>query len=180
MSKVCNQCGAPMEGNVKFCEYCGARVEQERSNIDKNKKVENKSKIAGFINNNVKININNSVSTNIINGNILEDDIRYKIERGEVVATRSKFIAILLAFLFGLLGIHRFYLGQFKSGGLYVLGIIIVFITGKISKTTSIGGIIAIILFCSVARDIICYIRMNRVQWCYHVGWRDSRGVLRL
>ena len=37
------------------------------------------------------------------------------------VTTRSKLVAILLALFLGLFGVHRFYLGRWRSGCLYLL-----------------------------------------------------------
>ncbi len=96
MSKdKCKQCGAPLESFGERCKYCGAiiEVETEVKNLWDEKYTSTKPK-------------------EVSNGDQ---------KNPEDWPSRSKALAGLLALLFGGVGAHKFYLGHFKLGILYIL-----------------------------------------------------------
>lgn len=97
---ICKQCGAPANTDYKFCEYCGAEVEQPVHNVQENN--EFKSDMVSEVKASIKINTVNTVHV-----------------RREPV--KSKITAGILALLLGGLGIHKFYLGKIFQGIIYLL-----------------------------------------------------------
>lgn len=93
-ARVCSQCGAALEGDSKFCKYCG-------TNNGINEEV-----------NNNQTQYQNPVYSNPINST---EPVGIK------VPVKSKVTAGLLAIFLGGFGIHKFYLGKIFQGILYIL-----------------------------------------------------------
>ena len=97
MSKLCPQCGAPIDEGAVKCEWCGAAITADAgAPIDTPfTPVDTSSSDFGDItpNNNADVSL----------------------------PLKSRIVAGLLAILLGDLGIHKFYLGQIGKGILYIL-----------------------------------------------------------
>lgn len=77
-------------------------------------------------------------------------------------SNKNKVVALLLAFLVGGAGIHRFYLGR-KQSGLIMLGLTIV---GSLTMAFGLGEIISVVVTCWVIYDLfgICTGRLTDAQ----------------
>lgn len=172
MITTCNQCGAPIENNEKFCNYCGAKLNGSETSKDKsNYKSEKQDTKKNTTN---TTDSGNGFNTNIkANPNMYKDELTMRIVTGEVVPTKNRVLAIILAFIFGYMGIHRFYLGQFAAGVAYILGCISISILSN-NDHQNIAMVILIILVIIMFRDIICYIAMNEVKWCSKYGYKNN------
>lgn len=93
-ARVCSQCGAALEGDSKFCKYCGT-------------------------NNGINEETNNQAQ---YQEPVYSRQIMQSAETvGTKVPVKSKVTAGILAILLGGLGIHKFYLGKIFQGILYIL-----------------------------------------------------------
>lgn len=93
-ARVCSQCGAALEGDSKFCKYCGT-------------------------NNGINEETNNQVQ---YQEPVYSRPTMQSAETvGTKVPVKSKVTAGILAILLGGLGIHKFYLGKIFQGILYIL-----------------------------------------------------------
>ena len=93
-ARVCSQCGAALEGDSKFCKYCGT-------------------------NNGINEETNNQVQ---YQEPVYSRPTMQSAEPvGTKVPVKSKVTAGILAILLGGLGIHKFYLGKIFQGILYIL-----------------------------------------------------------
>lgn len=98
-SNVCSQCGAPLEGELLNCKYCGTKVQ----------------------------NVQNTQSPVYENGQPVQPQYQ-QVPNYETynpgmkkVAVKSKVTAGILGILLGGFGIHKFYLGKVGQGILYIL-----------------------------------------------------------
>ena len=118
MEVKCPVCGAPLEGEV--CTYCGHRLKTSINNSTvQSQNANNISIVTNVVNNNSQ-----NISNQVIN-----------------VSKKNKITALILCVLFGLFGVHRFYVGKVGTGllylftgGLFLIGYIvdiILIITGK-------------------------------------------------
>lgn len=118
MEVKCPVCGAPLEGEV--CTYCGHRLKTSTNNSTvQSQNANNISFVTNVVNNNSQ-----NISNQVIN-----------------VSKKNKITALILCVLFGLFGVHRFYVGKIGTGllylctgGLFLIGCvvdIILIITGK-------------------------------------------------
>lgn len=107
MSKVCSQCVAPIEGNAKFCSYCGSKIdmrydEEQKESVNRieseNLTNDDFDKIFNedfevifnqdfFKKNSSNINVNKNIVTNtrtIINGKVIEDNSKISSKDDDV------------------------------------------------------------------------------------------------
>jgi TM2 domain-containing membrane protein YozV len=95
---LCQQCGAPIDSNEKFCKYCGTAVKSEQTTQET---VETNPQ---------PIQASQPQDTNTTNYvNIRREPIKSKVTAG------------ILAILLGGLGIHKFYLGKTLQGIIYLI-----------------------------------------------------------
>lgn len=199
MSKVCSQCGAPLEGSKNFCQYCGTEIQKEKK---PGKKI-----------NNIKMKniINRNKNLNVISDTICAD-IEDKININEIVPKKSKVITILLMSTLGLFGAHKFYFGDIKNGIIYLVNGVIsiiallltllnlnlypkwfipiwrmfpycffklaVYLEQNVEWVTlvfliAIGGIMSV--GSVILRDLFNYCFMDKVQWCNMVGYIEKK-----
>lgn len=92
--KFCKHCGAKILEAAVICTACGCQVEEI-------KKTEQPSIVINNSNNNSNVNTN-------VNGGT----------RGKA---KNKWVAVLLCFFLGYLGIHRFYEGKIGTGIIWLL-----------------------------------------------------------
>lgn len=90
--KFCKHCGAKIPEAAVICTACGCQVEEIKRNDQPSI---------------VITNTNTNTNTNI-NANALKKE-------------KNKWVAVLLCFFFGGLGIHRFYQGKIGTGILWLL-----------------------------------------------------------
>lgn len=196
---VCNQCGAPLEGSMKFCQYCGTEINQEKK---QGKKI-NSIKVKNIINRNKNIDV---ISDTIC------DDFEDRINKNDIVANKNKSITILLMATLGFFGAHKFYFGDIKSGVIYVVNgvisiislLMVLLILGFYPKwfipiwrmfpklffkmavyleqhlgwftlviLIAIGGIM--VVGSVILRDLFNYCFMDKVQWCNTVGYIEKK-----
>ena len=124
MEVKCPVCGAPLEGEV--CTYCGHRLKTSTNNgTVQTQNASNISFVTNVVNSNSAVNNNSqNISNQMIN-----------------VSKKNKITALILCVLFGIFGVHRFYVGKtgtgllyLFTGGLFLIGCIvdiILIITGK-------------------------------------------------
>lgn len=93
-ARVCSQCGAALEGDSKFCKYCGT-------------------------NNGINEEVNNNQTQ--YQNPVYSNPIQSTEPVGIKVPVKSKVTAGLLAIFLGGFGIHKFYLGKIFQGILYIL-----------------------------------------------------------
>ena len=93
-ARVCSQCGAALEGDSKFCKYCG-------TNNGINEETNNQAQYQEPVYSRPTMQSAEPVGTK--------------------VPVKSKVTAGILAILLGGLGIHKFYLGKIFQGILYIL-----------------------------------------------------------
>ena len=93
-ARVCSQCGAALEGDSKFCKYCGT-------------------------NNGINEEVNNNQTQ--YQNPVYSNPIHSTEPVGIKVPVKSKVTAGLLAIFLGGFGIHKFYLGKIFQGILYIL-----------------------------------------------------------
>lgn len=93
-ARVCSQCGAALEGDSKFCKYCG-------TNNGINEATNNQAQYQEPVYSRPTMQSAETVGTK--------------------VPVKSKVTAGILAILLGGLGIHKFYLGKIFQGILYIL-----------------------------------------------------------
>ena len=93
-TKFCKHCGQVIPEDAVICTHCGRQVEELRSAANTAQPI--------IINNN-----NNNIAASVATG----------APAGRI---RNKWVALLLCFFFGWLGIHRFYEGKIGTGLLYM------------------------------------------------------------
>lgn len=111
MGGECPRCGAPLEGAT--CSYCGYVEPQETQNS----RMEN-----GYVN---PQDVNNNGYANPQGANNYGDGTEVftnsvpvypNQQYAEACSPKSKMLALVLCFLVGYLGIHRFYVGKYGTG----------------------------------------------------------------
>lgn len=100
-ARVCSQCGAALEGDSKFCKYCGTNngVNEE-------------------VNNNYQKQYQEPIQSQPINQG---QPIQSAQPVGTKVPVKSKVVAGLLGIFLGGIGIHKFYLGKIFQGIIYLI-----------------------------------------------------------
>ena len=117
-ARVCSQCGAALEGDSKFCKYCGT-------------------------NNSVNEEVNNNYQGQYQEPTQCQPTMQSTQPVGTKDPVKSKVVAGLLGIFLGGLGIHKFYLGKAFQGIIYLvfcwtyIPAIIGFIEGIIYLTKS-------------------------------------------
>lgn len=152
MSTTCNQCGAPIENNEKFCQYCGSNI---NGNNKSNEEV-----------NNSDVNLPKKK---------LKNDLEDRLLRQEVVPAKKKDIAICLAFPFGMLGLHRVYLGEYKNAAAYIFFSVMANVFSRFKSTSWITSILGFLIVISMIIDLVSYARMDKVKWCEKYGYKSAR-----
>lgn len=139
-TNVCSKCGAPQDSYAKKCKYCGSIIESqpEVRNVLKEKYKEFKKPEEEVADKREEAQIpDEPKESKDLNDpkdpnepqrlKRLEDmsDVpnghKKSIELHEAWPLRNKALAGLLAFLFGAVGAHKFYLGHYKQGILYIV-----------------------------------------------------------
>ena len=95
-TKFCKHCGAKIPEAAVICTACGCQVEEI-------KKAEQPNIVINNSNNNS--NVNNNVNAAVVMGK----------------KAKNKWVAVLLCFFLGYLGIHRFYEGKIGTGILWLI-----------------------------------------------------------
>ena len=93
MSKLCPQCGAPVQENAKKCEYCGAAIVEEK----------------------VEAPVNNAQPQVVY---VQQPSANNERANWPI---KNKIVAGILAILLGGIGVHKFYLGKIGQGVVYIL-----------------------------------------------------------
>ena len=96
-TKFCKHCGQKIAEAAVVCPHCGCQVEQL-------KQTENTQPNIVINNTNTNTNTNNNVNAGIYH-----------------MKAKNKWVAFLLCFFLGGLGIHKFYEGRIGMGILYLL-----------------------------------------------------------
>lgn len=96
-TKFCKHCGAKIPEAAVICTACGCQVEEI-------KKAETQPNIV-INNSNTNSNVNNNVNAAVVFGK----------------KAKNKWVAVLLCFFLGYLGIHRFYEGKIGTGILWLI-----------------------------------------------------------
>ena len=111
MGGECPCCGAPLEGGI--CSYCGYVKPQETQNS----RMENGYVNPQDVNNNGYANpqgVNhNGYGTEVFTNSV---PVYPNQQYAEACSPKSKMLALVLCFLLGYLGIHRFYVGKYGTG----------------------------------------------------------------
>ena len=111
MGGECPRCGAPLEGAT--CSYCGYVEPQETQNS----RMENGYVNPQDVNNNGYTNPqganNNGYGTEVFTNSV---PVYPNQQYAEACSPKSKMLALVLCFLVGYLGIHRFYVGKYGTG----------------------------------------------------------------
>ena len=111
MGGECPRCGAPLEGAT--CSYCGYVEPQETQNS----RMENGYVDPQDVNNNGYANPqganNNGYGTEVFTNSV---PVYPNQQYAEACSPKSKMLALVLCFLVGYLGIHRFYVGKYGTG----------------------------------------------------------------
>lgn len=94
--KFCKHCGAQIPEDAVICTKCGRQVEEIKHSASESPNI--------VINN---TNTNTNVNTNTVGG------------RGG--REKNKWVAVLLCFFLGFIGVHKFYEGKVGMGILYIL-----------------------------------------------------------
>ena len=95
----CWKCGAQISETASFCEHCGTSTNPQHAPAQPSQP-QYQQPVINIVNNNNNVNKN-------ING-------------GYVRSGKSKIVALILCFMFGCFGAHRFYVGKSVSGLLYL------------------------------------------------------------
>jgi TM2 domain-containing membrane protein YozV len=82
-------------------------------------------------------------------------------------AVKSKLLAILLAFFFGVFGAHRFYLGHTSKGAASLM----LAVFGFICLASIVAIPLFILIFCRPWRLVVC----GHCAYCYRRTWRFAR-----
>ena len=96
--KFCKHCGAQIPEDAIICTKCGRQVEEIKKSS---------AEAPNIVINNA--NTNTNVNQNNIGGRPMRE--------------KNKWVALLLCFFFGFIGIHKFYEGKVGMGILYILTI---------------------------------------------------------
>ena len=111
MGGECPRCGAPLEGAT--CSYCGYVEPQETQNS----RMENGYVNPQDVNNNGYANPqganNYGYGTEVFTNSV---PVYPNQQYAEACSPKSKMLALVLCFLVGYLGIHRFYVGKYGTG----------------------------------------------------------------
>ena len=111
MGGECPRCGAPLEGAT--CSYCGYVEPQETQNS----RMENGYVNPQDVNNNGYANPqganNNGYGTEVFTNSV---PVYPNQQYAQPSSPKSKMLALVLCFLVGYLGIHRFYVGKYGTG----------------------------------------------------------------
>lgn len=109
-TKFCAHCGGKIDEKAVVCPLCGCQVEQ-------------------IVQQNPNIIINNSNTNSNVN-------TQTTVAAGVPLPPRNKWVALLLCFFLGVLGVHKFYEGKAGMGVLYLftgglcgVGVLVDFIT---------------------------------------------------
>lgn len=96
---ICKNCGATINSEQKFCDYCGAEIEHPKAQ-------------------NVVINNYNYAPNSAQNTN---SDIKLNVNCNiAAVSSKNKIVALVLCILFGYFGFHKFYVGKDGMGAIYL------------------------------------------------------------
>ncbi len=98
----CPQCGAPLESNATKCKYCGEPITNTNANANTNP--------APQMNYQANFQPQQPIYTQPVDSGV-----------NPSWPIKNKIVAAVLAFLFGGLGAHKFYLGQIGMGILYLI-----------------------------------------------------------
>ena len=111
MGGECPRCGAPLEGAT--CSYCGYVEPQETQNS----RMENGYVNPQDVNNNGYAHPqganNYGYGTEVFTNSV---PVYPNQQYAEACSPKSKMLALVLCFLVGYLGIHRFYVGKYGTG----------------------------------------------------------------
>lgn len=95
----CSQCGAPLDGELNYCKYCGSKVQGTNEGVHVNAQPQQE------FNQQQRFAEQQQVYTPTL----------------KKVPVKSKVTAGILGILLGGIGIHKFYLGKAVQGILYLL-----------------------------------------------------------
>ena len=99
--KFCKHCGEKIDVDCIICPKCGKQVEELKPNTTEQPKIE------------VNVNqssVNTNTNTNAINAGMFKKP-------------KDKWVALLLCFFLGWLGVHKFYEGKVGMGIFYIFTI---------------------------------------------------------
>ena len=116
-ARSCPHCGVSF-GKRKFCKFCGESIDEDCVVCPKcGKQVEELKGRSGESDRNIIINNNNNSSSS-------SADVAFAGEGGSYVSSispKSWLVTLLLCLFFGVLGVHRFYVGKIGTGILMIL-----------------------------------------------------------
>jgi TM2 domain-containing membrane protein YozV len=93
---ICKNCGALVNSEQKYCEYCGGEIEHPKPQ-------------------NVIINNYNYTTNNSYNTNRTVAQTNYK-----QCSNKNWVVALVLCVVFGIFGFHKFYVGKTGMGIIYL------------------------------------------------------------
>ena len=125
----CSNCGAPLDGGVKFCPNCGTTVGTEAGQTNPNQG-------SYYANGQTQPPVQNNYYNQNMDG---------------MISTKSRLAALLLCLFLGGLGIHRFYAGKVGSG----IGMIVLLIIGAATSWLGVGIALIVALYIWVLVDFI-------------------------
>lgn len=94
-TKFCKYCGTKIPEDAVICTACGRQVEELKTNYNASQQ----PIIINNLNTNTNVNTNNNMGAN---------------------RPYNKWVAVLLCFFFGVIGVHKFYEGKIGMGVLYI------------------------------------------------------------
>ena len=99
----------------------------------------------------------------------------------EEISSKNSTVVFILTFFFGALGLHRFYVGKWKSGLIYLeFGSILpgVKIIDLICKIIGVGSIIKIFWFIILAFVLVVVACLYDIFTLYSESFTDSKGKI--